>query len=313
MSEENITPVAPVKLSDLVYLLRAPNPGPMTLDGTNTYLVGKNGELVVIDPGPKDEQHAKDIAEAAKTLNATIKLILVTHGHPDHYPGAKILSELISVPVAAYEEATFPHDLNLVDGQHISAAGVTFLAVFTPGHAVDHLCFYLEEEKALFTGDNILGVGTTIVAPPKGDMILYLKSLRHLQTGFKETETIYGGHGPAIKTPAAKIQEYLDHRAKRENMVISAMQAGAQTIPQVVEKVYQDIDKRLWPAAARQVLAIFNKLETEGRVTSREGAPPTPEEDAILYPEGIVDPVAVAELGITSEKDNKLKHYTLVS
>jgi glyoxylase-like metal-dependent hydrolase (beta-lactamase superfamily II) len=285
----------------------------MTLDGTNSYLVGRGDELVAIDPGPKMENHINNIANVAKSLNAVIKLILVTHGHPDHFPGAAMLKELTGAPVAAYEEAHFPHDIKLVDGQKIWAAGVTFHAIFTPGHAVDHLCFYLEDEKALFTGDNILGIGTTIVAPPKGDMIKYLNSLRLLQTDWHEAEVIYGGHGPAISNPPAKIQEYLDHRAKRENMSIAALQAGAQTIPQVVEKIYQDVDKRLWPAAARQVLAIFNKLEAEGSLISREGAPPTPEEDAILNPEGIVDPVAVAELGITTEKDNKLKFYTLVS
>jgi glyoxylase-like metal-dependent hydrolase (beta-lactamase superfamily II) len=311
MSEE-MPPVAPEQLSDLVWKVRAPNPSPMTLDGTNSYLVGKGDELIAIDPGPKMEKHLNNIVAVARGMNKTIKLILVTHGHPDHFPGAAMLAELTGAPVAAYHEATFPHDIKLKDGEIVSAAGVNLHAIFTPGHAVDHLCFYLVEEKALFTGDNILGIGTTIVAPPKGNMIKYLNSLRLLQNDWAEARVIYGGHGPAIHNPPAKIQEYLDHRAKRENMAIAALQAGAETIPQVVEKIYQDVDKRLWPAAARQVQGIFNKLETEGRVISREGAPPTPEEDAILYPEGIVDPVAVAELGISTEKEKNLKHYTLV-
>ncbi len=299
------------KLSEYVWRLRAPNPGPMTLTGTNSYLVGTGGELVVIDPGPKLEEHLQELVSTATNLGGKIVGILVTHGHPDHYPGAARLQELTSVPAAAYREATFPHDVNLDDQQQYQVAGVTFTCHFTPGHAVDHLCFYLVEENALFTGDNVLGVGTTIVAPPKGHMGQYLDSLRLLQTRCNEARVIYGGHGPAITDPTAKLNEYLTHRQMRLQKVIAALQNGAHTIPQIVAQVYQDTDRRLWPAAARQVLAQLIMLEEQGQVTVSTGQPPTAEEHAIMNPEGITDPVALAELGISSTTTESLKIYNL--
>jgi glyoxylase-like metal-dependent hydrolase (beta-lactamase superfamily II) len=297
--------------SELVWRLLAPNPGPMTLTGTNSYLVGKGGELVAIDPGPLLEEHLQELVSTAAQLNSQIVKILVTHGHPDHFPGAARLKELTGAPVVAYSNATFDHDENLQDSQKYLVAGVTFSCLFTPGHAVDHLCFYLEEEKALFTGDNVLGFGTTIVAPPKGNMRDYLNSLKLLQSRYPEALVIYGGHGPAITDPAAKLTEYLAHRQMRLDKVLGALGTGAQTIPQIVSQVYQDVDRRIWPAAARQVLAQLQYLEENGQVVSAEGSPPTPEETAILYPEGIVDPVAIAELGITSGSDEPLLVYTL--
>jgi len=300
------------KLSELVWRLRAPNPGPMTLTGTNSYLVGTGGEFVVIDPGPKLEEHLQELVSTAASLGGKIVGILVTHGHPDHYPGAARLQELIAVPVAAYREATFPHDINLDDQQHYQIAGITLTSHFTPGHAVDHLCFYLEEEKALFTGDNVLGVGTTIVAPPKGHMGQYLNSLRLLQTRCSEAKVIYGGHGPAIPDPTAKLNEYLAHREMRLQKVLAALRNGAQTVPQIVAQVYQDTDRRLWPAAARQVLAQLIMLEEQGQVKVSTGIPPTLEEQGIMNPEGIIDPVALVELGITGSSTEALKIYQLV-
>ncbi len=298
--------------SELVWRLRAPNPGPMTLTGTNSYLVGTGGELVAIDPGPLLEEHLQELVATAAQLNSKLVKILVTHGHPDHFPGAARLKELTHAPVVAYHAATFDHDENLQDSQKYTAAGVTFSCLFTPGHAVDHLCFYLEEEKALFTGDNVLGVGTTIVAPPKGNMREYLDSLRLIQSRCPEAQVIYGGHGPAVTDPAAKLAEYLAHRQMRLDKVLAALVAGAQTIPQIVAQVYQDVDRRIWPAAARQVLAQLQYLEEQGRVISTEGSPPTPEETAILYPEGIIDPVAIAELGLSPDSGERLQVYTLL-
>ncbi len=145
---ENENLVEAEKLSDLVYRLRAPNPGPMTLDGTNSYLVGRGSELVVIDPGPKTESHMQSLVAAATKLNARIATILVTHGHPDHYPGAAVLNEMTGAPVAAYKDAAFPHTVNLEHGERINAGGVNFVAIFTPGHAVDHLCFFFRRRKS---------------------------------------------------------------------------------------------------------------------------------------------------------------------
>lgn len=304
------------RLSPLVQRLRAPNPGPMTLTGTNSYIVGQEKEFIVIDPGPAIDSHVQALADAVSEAGGVIKLILVTHGHPDHYPGALDLGRLTGAPVAAYRGATFPHSLDLEDGQTVTAGGATLTAIFTPGHAADHLCFFLEEEKALFTGDNILGVGTTVVAPPKGNMADYLASLRLLDTGWSHAEVIYGGHGPEIKNPAAKIKEYLDHRQARQQQLMTALADGESTTAQLVERIYQDVDRRLWPAAARQVLAYLLMLEQEGTVKVSEGAPGEADQagQALLNPAGSLDPVAAAELGIShqaGQPPETLKRYSL--
>ena len=299
------------KFSERVWLLRAPNPGPMTLTGTNTWLVGANGALVVIDPGEATDSHIHALVRAAQNLNSKIEGILVTHGHPDHYPGAVKLKELCGAPIVAYRDSTFTHDENLVDGQRYEVAGVSFICYFTPGHAEDHLCFYLEQEDALFTGDNILGFGTTVVAPPKGNMSDYLRSLALLQQRCGDAKVIYGGHGPAIISPAAKFVEYINHRQKRLSMVLAALADGSQTIPEIVAHVYKDTDSRLWPVAARQVMAQLQYLEEQHKVASKEGRAPTPEEDELLNPVGIIDEVARAELGI-GERGEMLRFYRLL-
>lgn len=306
----------PERLSPLVRRLRAPNPGPMTLTGTNSYLVGKSPDFGVIDPGPALPAHIEALAEAVRVEGGRLKAILVTHGHPDHYPGAEMLHRLTGAPVAAYRDAAFFHTQNLDDGDIVEVDGATLTAIFTPGHAADHLCFYLAEEKALFTGDNILGTGTTVVAPPRGDMADYLVSLRRLQSAYGQAETIYGGHGPEIKDPAAKIAEYLAHRQARQGQLLDALAFGPSTIPQLVERIYQDVDRRLWPAAARQVLAYLIMLEATGQVRAAEVLPTeAARQDAdLLNPAGALDPVAAAELGISHQptgEPEELKRYSL--
>jgi glyoxylase-like metal-dependent hydrolase (beta-lactamase superfamily II) len=303
------------RLSNLVHHLRAPNPGPMTLTGTNSYIVGSGGngsEVTVIDPGPDTLSHLEAIVAAAESLDAKITTILVTHGHPDHFPGAAKLKEMTGATVGAYYTSTFPHDLDLRDGMQLRTLDTTIKAIFTPGHAFDHLCYYLEEEDALFTGDLILGQGTVIVAPPKGDMKQYLHSLHKLEQDWSLTEVIYGGHGPAITSPLAKIREYIKHRQGRQDQLVAAMQAGATTVPEIVERIYQDVDKRMWPAAARQVMAYMIMLEEQGQLQVIEERPATEPEAKLLNPEGVVDPVAAAELGIEPGKE-KVKRYRLIS
>jgi glyoxylase-like metal-dependent hydrolase (beta-lactamase superfamily II) len=305
----------PERLSPLVQRLRAPNPGPMTLTGTNSYIVGQGRDYFVIDPGPDIESHVLALAKAVNQAGGQIKQILVTHGHPDHYPGALSLSRLTGAPVAAHSNAPFPHTLNLVDGQVIQAGGATLTAIFTPGHAVDHLCFFLAEEKALFTGDNILGQGTTVVAPPKGDMADYLASLRLLDTLWGHARVIYGGHGPEITDPPAKIKEYLAHRQARQQQLMTALASGVSTIGQLVERIYQDVDRRLWPAAGRQVLAYLIMLEREGRVKAVEAAGSAGETWLNPTPSMDLDPVAAAELGLTPQsgsQQERVKRYSLV-
>ncbi len=305
------------QLSERVWRLRAPNPGPMTLTGTNSYLIGAEAERIALDPGPLIESHLQGLVAHAQAQNARISLIVVTHGHPDHFPGAARLAELTGAPVAAWSGATFPHSRNLADGERVGLADAHLVAIFTPGHAADHLCFFLEEEAALFTGDNILGTGTTVVAPPKGDMAHYLASLRLLQSGWSQAQVIYGGHGPQITAPRAKIEEYLTHRQARQDQLLAALATGAHTVPQLVERIYQDVDRRLWPAAARQVLAYLIMLEREGRLraTDLQSAQVEAEYAALLNPAGsVIDPVAAAELGYASQSgtaSEKIKYYAL--
>jgi glyoxylase-like metal-dependent hydrolase (beta-lactamase superfamily II) len=301
-------PNQPERLSSLVQRLRAPNSGPLTLTGTNSYLVGGGGgrEVIVIDPGPNLPDHLEALVAASEKIS----LIVVTHGHPDHYPGAVRLHEMTNAPVAAYQDATFPYDLPLKDGQHLRTSDATLISIHTPGHSPDHLCFYLEEEDALFTGDLILGIGTVIIAPPKGNMTDYLHSLHKLEQDWRDAKVIYSGHGPEINKPNAKILEYIHHRKDREKQLLMALQAGATTVPEMVEQIYQDVDKRLWPAAARQVMAYLIMLEQQGYLEVGEERPPTVAEEALLNPQGILDPVVRAELGIEPGGE-KVRHYRL--
>ena len=302
------------RLSERVQRLRAPNPGPMTLTGTNSYLIGRGPALVALDPGPLIESHLQTLNGVAWEQGAKIELILVTHGHPDHFPGAARLREITGAPVAAYKEAAFDHQVDLTDGQEIRQGEATFTALYTPGHALDHLCFYLHEEQALFTGDNILGTGTTVVAPPKGDMADYMASLNRLLAEYSEARVIYGGHGPQVNEPAAKFREYIAHRQARQRQLTEALAGANLTVPQIVERIYQDVDRRMWPAAARQVLAYLIMLEREGQVRSVAlDAERVKESDQALLnpPPSPLDPVAAAELGISAAGDT-LKVYSLV-
>ncbi len=296
------------RLSEMVQRLRAPNPGPMTLTGTNSYLVGAGQEMAVIDPGPDIPSHLQDLVDTAQATGATIGLILITHGHPDHFPGAAKLQAMTGAPIAAFKNAEFAHDLPLKDGQRVLVGDATLIALYTPGHAVDHLCYFLEEEDALFTGDNILGEGTTAIAPPRGDMVAYLRSLHQLEQDWGHAEVIYPGHGPTISDPTAKIQEYLQHRQLREQQILQAIEGGKDTIKQIVAQIYAETDKRLWPAAARQVMAHLQKLQQEGKVAATEVGFDA-EENALLNPDGLIDPVVAAELGFKSHTSEMSYRY----
>ena len=166
----------------------------------------------------------------------------------------------------AHALATFPHDRKLAEGDRVTVGDATLRVLEAPGHARDHLVFYLEDERALFTGDVILGRGTVVVAPPGGDMRAYQATLRRLRDELPEAAAIYGGHGPEIRTPAETIAYYIAHREEREAAILSALAAGPATIPALVTAIYHDVDERLWPAAARQLLAYLIALEREGRV-----------------------------------------------
>jgi len=286
--------------------VRAANPSPMTLDGTNTYLIDAgDGRAIVIDPGPAMPAHIEAIVAEAHHANLGIAAIAVTHGHPDHAPGAALLAGQTRAPVYAHPAASFPHDRALADGERIRLGGTGLLAIHAPGHARDHLVFWLDDEQALFTGDVIIGLGTVVIAPPGGDMRVYQATLDRLRRDFENARSIEGGHGESVGDPLAKLDEYIAHRKTREREVLDALHAGPQTIPAIVESVYRNVPQALWPAAARQVLAYLIALEREGRVRVRRlDRSPDVSEAAILNPDlsRLVDKasrdVAAAELGI---------------
>jgi len=283
-----------VRLSERVVGVRAPNPGPMTLDGTNSYLVivGK-GESVVIDPGPAIDDHIRSLMTTAKDLGTRIIGILVTHGHPDHAPGAAGLSKLVDAPVIAHPSAAFPHDEDAVSPAVLSYEDATIDATDAPGHSLDHLVFYLREERALFTGDVVLGRGTVVVAPPGGSMRTYQRTLERLLRDYGDADRIYGGHGPPVEDPRSKLVEYIEHRKERERQLIAQLRLGPATIPQIVRRVYADVDPKLWRAAARQMLAYLEALEPEGRVRSLLVEEASEEDRAMLkrFGDGVADPV----------------------
>lgn len=275
------------QLSARVRRLRANNASPMTLDGTNGYAVQVGPRaLVAIDPGPVDDAQRDAFLAAARDAHATYAAILVTHGHPDHFPGAAPLAAATGAPVLAHPDARFPHDRALGDGERLTFDEAAFTVLHAPGHARDHLVFVLDDERALFTGDVVIGTGTVVVAPPGGDMRTYQRTLHRLRDDHGDARAIYGGHGPAVLDVRTKLDEYIAHREVRERQIVEALAAGANTIPALVERVYADVDRRLWPAAARQILAYLLALEAEGRVraelVAREA---TPEEAALLDPD----------------------------
>ena len=312
-----VTPHAPVSLSPRVTRLRAPNPSPMTLDGTNGYVVRVGPrKLVAVDPGPLDDRQRDAFLAAASDMQSSYEAILVTHGHPDHAPGAAPLAAATGAPVFAHPEARFPHDRALADMELLAFADTSMKALHAPGHARDHLVFVLEDERALFAGDVVLGTGTVVIAPPGGDMRAYQRTLHRLHELYGDARALYGGHGPEVRDVRAKLDEYIAHREARERQIVDALANGCDTIPALVQRVYAETDRRLWPAAARQILAYLLALEREGRVRAEPvDRAPTPQEAALLDPdlsklgEGAGADVIRAELGYGEPEP--LRRYVL--
>ncbi|MGS2612993.1 MBL fold metallo-hydrolase [Micromonospora sp. LZ34] len=240
-------------------LLRAPNPGPMTLDGTNTWLLRAPGaeRAVVVDPGPADEEHLSRIA-----AHGPVDFVLITHGHGDHTDGARRLAELLGgVPVRAADPA---HTLGgpplSGPGDQLDGAGLGIRLLPTPGHTGDSVCFLVEhaEQRVVLTGDTILGRGTTVVAHPDGHLGDYLTSLELLST-YRGIPAL-PGHGPALADCGAAAEFYLAHRRARLDQVRAALAAGARTPAEVVAAVYADVDRSLWWAAEWSVRAQLEHL-----------------------------------------------------
>ncbi|MFE5483647.1 MBL fold metallo-hydrolase [Streptomyces sp. NPDC056527] len=248
----------------------APNPSAMTLDGTNTWIVSEpDSDLaVVIDPGPLDDGHLTHVIETATKLGKRVALTLLTHGHPDHAEGASRFAELTGTHVRALDPALRLGDEGLTAGDVITLGGLEMRVVPTPGHTADSLSFHLPADRAVLTGDTILGRGTTIVAHPDGRLGDYLDSLRRLRslTVDDGVHTVLPGHGPVLEDAQGAVEFYLAHRANRLAQVETAVENGHRTPSEVVAHVYADVDRSLWPAAELSVRAQLEYLREHGLI-----------------------------------------------
>jgi glyoxylase-like metal-dependent hydrolase (beta-lactamase superfamily II) len=248
--------------------IRAPNPGPLTLSGTNTYLLGS--PAWVIDPGPPDEAHVERVWAAAEARGGIAGLVL-THRHLDHAGAAPALRERSGAELAASAtepsaEARFAEpgaesleiDHRLRDGEVIGPLRV----IETPGHAADHVC--LLADAVLFAGDTVLGEGSVFIPPEPGALANYLDSLRRLQR--ERCDVLCPGHGPVVWDPGQKLAEYLEHRLDRERRLVRALDAGLRSRDDLLEEVWDDVPAALRPAAALTLAAHLDKLELEGRL-----------------------------------------------
>jgi glyoxylase-like metal-dependent hydrolase (beta-lactamase superfamily II) len=252
-------------LSPMVRRIVADNPGMMTGPGTNTYLVGID-EIAVIDPGPGDAAHLDAIAGCG---GDRIRWILLTHTHEDHSPGAIGLKKRTGAEILAFGpgegRGKVRLDGTLGDGDVIEATEFHLTALHTPGHASNHLCYLLNEERTLFTGDHIMQGSTVVIAPPDGDMAAYLTSLDRLKTIRPRLKTIAPGHGYVIDDPQTTIDGYIAHRLEREQQVLAALRdQGPTTIADIVEALYADVPAELHPVARRSVWAHLRKLVDDG-------------------------------------------------
>ena len=270
------------QVSPLVRRVLAYNPSPFSYTGTQTYIVG-TGEVAVIDPGPlgDDPHHVEALISILS--GEKISAIICTHTHRDHSPAAAPLAAATGAPIIgcaalvleddgpradASFDATYVPDRVLVDGDQISGPGWTLTAVATPGHTSNHLCFALEEEKALFTGDHVMSWSTSVVSPPDGDMAAYMRSLALLMD--RDDAIYYAAHGAPIETPPRLVRGMMGHRKQREGQILRLLESGVGHIPEMVGHMYKGVDKRLHPAAGRSVLAHLIDLRDRGEVAGAD-------------------------------------------
>jgi glyoxylase-like metal-dependent hydrolase (beta-lactamase superfamily II) len=247
-------------VTDRTSFVLAANPGLMTLDGTNTWILREPGAArsVVVDPGPSDDAHLQAVLAAA----GEVGLVLFTHRHFDHTEALSRIVELTGAPARSTDPEFTRGASPLADGETIDVDGLSIEVVATPGHTTDSTCFLIGAEGSLLSGDTVLGRGTTVIAHPDGVLGAYLDSLAKLRQLVEEdvVTRILPGHGPVIDEPARVIDFYLEHRAERLDQVRAALAAGATTPRDVVEAVYRDVDQSLWPAAELSVAAQLDYL-----------------------------------------------------
>ncbi|KAI5793867.1 beta-lactamase-like protein [Peziza echinospora] len=260
------------RLSPAVIRIMGGNPGKFTLQGTNTYLVGVGPKRILIDTGDGKQAWIDTLKKVLADENAEVSAALLTHWHHDHVSGVEDLSA-ISPQTTFFKHDPFHGHEPIEDGQIFKVDGATLTAVHTPGHAVDHMCFFLLEEGALFTGDNVLGHGTSVFE----DLAIYLASLRKMNSLPGLTGRGYPGHGAVLESAKEATNSYIMHRQARERQVLAVLREGhplgyddSMTAMELVQRIYKEVPKELHPAAEKGLLHILGKLEAEKKV-ERDG------------------------------------------
>ncbi|WP_199698790.1 MBL fold metallo-hydrolase [Aurantiacibacter zhengii] len=266
------------QLEPLVRRVLAPNASPFTYTGTQTYIVGGDEGLAVIDPGPADDDHLAALQSAIG--EATVCAIMCTHTHRDHSPAAAPLAKATGAPIVGCAPLHLHSDAPRVDapfdqdyapdrvmehGEAMTGPGWTLRAVATPGHTSNHLCFALEETGAVFTGDHVMGWSTSVVVPPDGDMADYMASL-HLLYEREQDRIYYPAHGPAVEKPRQLVRGMIGHRRQRERQILRLLGEEARSIAALVPVMYKGVHEKLWPAAGQSVFAHLLDLERRGEV-----------------------------------------------
>ena len=266
------------RVSPLVRRVLAHNPGPFTYTGTGTYIIG-NGTVAIVDPGPDDADHIA--ALLAAVAGETVSHIVVTHTHRDHSPAAPAVRAATGAAVVgcaplvlddlgpradAGFDRTYAPDAVLADGDAVTGPGWTLTALATPGHTSNHLCFALAEERALFSGDHVMGWSTTVVAPPDGDMAAYVASLKRLLD--RDDVVYFPTHGAPVTEPQRLVRGLVAHRKQRENQILARLAEGTATVPAMVATMYAGVDPRLHPAAGLSVTAHLIEMRARGAVVA---------------------------------------------
>ncbi|HEX4791944.1 MAG TPA: MBL fold metallo-hydrolase [Actinospica sp.] len=252
-------------MTERATLVLAPNPSPYTLEGTNTWVLCEPGSAaaVVVDPGPLHEGHLAAVLAAVADRGARVEQILLTHGHADHAESAARFAELAGAPVRALDPAHRLGAEGLADGDVLAVGGLELRVIGTPGHSGDSLSFLLPADRAVLTGDTVLGRGTTLVSHPDGTLADYLNSLHVLREAAArhEFDTVLPGHGPVLADALGVLEFYLAHRKERLAQVEAAVAAGDSSAAEVVRRVYADVDRAVWPAAELSVRAQLHYID----------------------------------------------------
>lgn len=261
--------------------LLAKNPSPFTFYGTGTYIIGHDDDLAIIDPGPLIESHIFNLLKLLKSAKKAS--LFITHTHADHSPAAKVIKENIDCTSYGYgpykrkkfdtnfeegHDLTFKPDICLNDGELVNGDGWTIRAIHTPGHTSNHMCYGLEEQLILFTGDHIMGWSTTVIVPPDGNMTSYIESLKKVLN--YKYKIFYPTHGGPITKPRQFVNALIAHRLMRQTQIINELSKNNLTIKEMVSKFYKTTDKRLWPAAEKSILANLLSLKDKGVVVDED-------------------------------------------